>query len=168
MTAGKSDPLRALSDPLRMSLFELIKESSKTTPELAEILNENRINLYHHLEVLEKAGLIKSSYENSRAKLYSIQQTQPEIVQQKQATTIRRKQTRSPTKNSTATLILSPPKDSELYEEFKQQIVQAAKLVGVSIDEKMEILQVHINAENQKIHLSKRRRSTSLAKKKSK
>ena len=58
--------LSALSHPLRVSIFELIQKGAKTTIELEKILKENRVNLYHHLNVLEKVGLIDSYFEDDR------------------------------------------------------------------------------------------------------
>jgi len=50
--------LRALAHPLRLRLFELFVEKPRTTMQVAEILGEPPTRLYHHVNALQKAGLL--------------------------------------------------------------------------------------------------------------
>jgi len=45
-----------------------LKNKSQTTLDLEESLNESRYNLYHHLEVLEKQGIIQQEKEGKLKK----------------------------------------------------------------------------------------------------
>lgn len=57
LTISDVDTLRALSDPLRMRLVELLIEP-RAAKELAPQLNIPQTRLYYHLGLLEKHGLI--------------------------------------------------------------------------------------------------------------
>jgi DNA-binding transcriptional ArsR family regulator len=57
LTISDVDALRALSDPLRMRLVELLIEP-RAAKELAALLNIPQTRLYYHLGLLEKHGLI--------------------------------------------------------------------------------------------------------------
>jgi len=75
--------MSALNHPVRSSLYNLIQQGMETIQEMAELLGENRINLYHHLSSLEKAGLVASRFNNNRIKIYQIvNQTITQPVQQ--------------------------------------------------------------------------------------
>ena len=51
--------LRALAHPLRLRLFELFAEKPRTTMQVAQLLGEPPTRLYHHVNALEKAGLLR-------------------------------------------------------------------------------------------------------------
>ena len=51
--------LRAFAHPLRLRLFELFVEKPRTTMQVAEILGEPPTRLYHHVNALQKAGLLR-------------------------------------------------------------------------------------------------------------
>ena len=51
--------LRALAHPLRLKLFELFAEAPRTTMQVAAILGEPPTRLYHHVNALEKSGLLR-------------------------------------------------------------------------------------------------------------
>ena len=51
--------LRAFAHPLRLRLFELFAEKARTTMQVAEILGEPPTRLYHHVNALQKSGLLK-------------------------------------------------------------------------------------------------------------
>ena len=53
------DQVKAISDPLRIRILELLSQKPLTTKQAAEIIHENVNKLYHHVETLEKAGLIE-------------------------------------------------------------------------------------------------------------
>ena len=51
--------VRALADPLRMRVLECLTEEVLTTKQVADRLRLPPTRLYHHVGVLEKAGLIQ-------------------------------------------------------------------------------------------------------------
>lgn len=50
---------RALADPLRIRLFELLAVQPRSARELAELIGRQPNRLYHHLAQLESGGLIE-------------------------------------------------------------------------------------------------------------
>lgn len=55
------ETLVAIGHPTRKRILEVLaKRKQISTPELEKEANESRYNLYHHLEVLKKAGLVDS------------------------------------------------------------------------------------------------------------
>lgn len=55
---GLADTFKALSDPQRRQILELLKEGSMTAGELAEKLNITPAALSYHLKLLKKAELV--------------------------------------------------------------------------------------------------------------
>jgi DNA-binding transcriptional ArsR family regulator len=53
------EELKALSDPLRIRLIEAFADQPMTTRQVARLLGEKPTRLYHHVEALEKLGLLK-------------------------------------------------------------------------------------------------------------
>lgn len=51
--------LKALSDPFRQRILEGFSAKPATTKQVAERLGEKPTKLYHHVEILEQAGLVK-------------------------------------------------------------------------------------------------------------
>jgi DNA-binding transcriptional ArsR family regulator len=51
--------IRAIADPLRIRILDVLCHNSMTTKQVAEFLGENVNKLYHHVDTLEAAGLIK-------------------------------------------------------------------------------------------------------------
>ena len=51
--------LRAFAHPLRLRLFELFVEKPRTTMQVAGILGEPPTRLYHHVNALQKSGLLR-------------------------------------------------------------------------------------------------------------
>lgn len=58
MTLSDLDQLRVLADPLRVRILEALGEE-RTTKQVAERIGEKPTKLYHHVEALEKVGLIR-------------------------------------------------------------------------------------------------------------
>lgn len=57
------DQVKALSHPLRMRIIEKLAASEPmTTKQVAEALEEKPTRLYHHVDLLEKAGLIRLTH----------------------------------------------------------------------------------------------------------
>ena len=59
LTIRDPEQLKALADPLRIQILESICEEPKTTKQIADQLGENPTRLYHHVDTLEKAALIR-------------------------------------------------------------------------------------------------------------
>ena len=53
------EQVRAVADPLRQRILEMLIEASLTTKQVAQQLKEQPTRLYHHVDILEAAGLIK-------------------------------------------------------------------------------------------------------------
>jgi DNA-binding transcriptional ArsR family regulator len=54
-----ADQLKAIADPLRRRLLEIFASEPMTTKQAAGLLNEKPTRLYHHVDLLEKTGLIE-------------------------------------------------------------------------------------------------------------
>jgi DNA-binding transcriptional ArsR family regulator len=62
MVIGDVEQLKAISDPLRLRIIELMGEApvrAWTAKELAERLGTKQTKLYHHLALLEERGFIR-------------------------------------------------------------------------------------------------------------
>ncbi len=51
--------IKLLADPLRVRILELLAKGEMTTKQVAEELGEKPTKLYHHVEALEKAELVR-------------------------------------------------------------------------------------------------------------
>lgn len=58
LTVAELEQIRILADPLRLRMLEAFGEE-RTTKQVAELLGEKPTRLYHHVEALERAGLIE-------------------------------------------------------------------------------------------------------------
>lgn len=56
-----SETLKAISDPVRRNILELLKEDKKSAGELASEFNLSGATVSYHLTQLKKAGLILES-----------------------------------------------------------------------------------------------------------
>ena len=60
-----SDTLKAISDPVRRDILEMLKKEKKTAGEIAEKFNLTGATVSYHLSQLKKANLIiESKYKN--------------------------------------------------------------------------------------------------------
>lgn len=59
LTLKNLDQVRVLADSLRVRILEAYGQEARTTKQLAKILGEKPSKLYHHVEALEKVGLIR-------------------------------------------------------------------------------------------------------------
>jgi DNA-binding transcriptional ArsR family regulator len=53
------EQLRAVSHPLRIALFRLLREREQTVKELCDELGESSTRLYYHVSELERVGLVR-------------------------------------------------------------------------------------------------------------
>ena len=56
-----SETLKAISDPVRRNILEMLKEEKKSAGELASEFNLSGATVSYHLTQLKKAGLILES-----------------------------------------------------------------------------------------------------------
>lgn len=62
---GMSDTLKAISDPVRRDILEMLKQGKKSAGEIAEKFNLTGATVSYHLSQLKKADLItESKYKN--------------------------------------------------------------------------------------------------------
>ncbi|MBO5476761.1 MAG: winged helix-turn-helix transcriptional regulator [Clostridia bacterium] len=62
---GMSETLKAISDPIRRDILNMLKDGKKTAGEIAEKFELTGATISYHLSLLKKAGLIvESKYKN--------------------------------------------------------------------------------------------------------
>ena len=60
--------VKAATHPVRREILKSLKKGPQSTVDLEQELQESRYNLYHHLEVLSSAGLVKENASKSGGK----------------------------------------------------------------------------------------------------
>ena len=60
--------VKAATHPVRREILKSLKKGPQSTVDLEGELKESRYNLYHHLDVLSSAGLVKESLSKSGGK----------------------------------------------------------------------------------------------------
>jgi len=58
-TLNRLEQLKALSDTLRLRVLETFARQTLTTKKVAALLGESATKLYHHVQILEEAGLVR-------------------------------------------------------------------------------------------------------------
>ncbi len=71
-----ADELRALADPLRARIVELLAEEQLCTCQLAELTGAGQTNLSNHLRVLREAGVVDAE----PAGRYTYYRLRPEVL----------------------------------------------------------------------------------------
>ena len=61
--------VKAATHPVRREILKSLKKGPQSTVDLEGELKESRYNLYHHLDVLSSAGLVKESSSKSGGKI---------------------------------------------------------------------------------------------------
>jgi len=62
---GISETLKAISDPVRRDILEMLKEDKKSAGEIAEKFNLTNATVSYHLSQLKKADLVgETKYKN--------------------------------------------------------------------------------------------------------
>src|SRR5262245_16404794 len=59
LTLSDLEQIRVLADPLRLRILEELCTEERTTKQVAQRLGEKPTKLYHHVEALERVGLIR-------------------------------------------------------------------------------------------------------------
>ncbi|MCG8373070.1 MAG: autorepressor SdpR family transcription factor [Balneolales bacterium] len=65
---------KALNDPTRRQILDLLKEEDLTAGEIAEAFEISKPSISHHLDLLKQAGLV-STERNGQFILYSLDTT---------------------------------------------------------------------------------------------
>ena len=68
------DGFKALSDPTRRRILELLGDRDMTAGEIGEHFPQNKATLSHHLEILREAGLVEAERQGRRV-LYRLDTT---------------------------------------------------------------------------------------------
>jgi len=148
----------AFDNPIRVKLLELISEGVCTVNDLAEVIGINRINLYHHLNTLEKEGVIEGSFKGSRIKTYR-------LVDESTVT-----ETNSPSigNNLMSERITIIPNESNREEITK--LVGKIVTVGGGIppESSSVVIQVDVMFESKNVNIAQRKKATQFLSKKSK
>lgn len=143
--------LAALSHPLRVSMYELIQKGAKTTIELEQILNENRVNLYHHLNVLEKAGLIESYFGQDRLKKFKMKE---EKVSQKTKLELNiSDENVSANMTETNSVVVIPTAKNQ--KKFNSKVKELLELSGTTFDKSIYIQQVQVIYQHKRVSEAK-------------
>jgi DNA-binding transcriptional ArsR family regulator len=58
-TMTSLEQIKVVADPLRVSILEELVLEARTTKQVAELLGEKPTRLYHHMDALAEAGLIR-------------------------------------------------------------------------------------------------------------
>lgn len=56
-----AEKLKALGEPVRVRIIDLLRDGEKAVSEIAENLGEEVVNISHHLGILYHAGLVDKS-----------------------------------------------------------------------------------------------------------
>ncbi|MFV2015364.1 MAG: winged helix-turn-helix domain-containing protein [Candidatus Heimdallarchaeota archaeon] len=139
--------LAALSHPLRVSIYELIQKGAKTTIELEKILNENRVNLYHHLNVLEKAGLIASYFGQDRLKKFKMKNEQVSHKGKLKLNISEENMVANLTE--THSVVVFP--NEKNFKKFNSKVKELLELSGRTFDKSIYIQQVQVVYQHKKV-----------------
>ncbi len=66
-----ADLLQALAEPSRIRIIDLLRAGSKNVTEICRLMQEEIVNVSHHLSVLREAGLVEQR-KDGRFKIYSL------------------------------------------------------------------------------------------------
>jgi DNA-binding MarR family transcriptional regulator len=135
----------ALSHPMRQTLYDLIRRGITTVPELAEILNENRINLYHHLKVLEDQGFISSYFGQDRTKQYKIHLAESKKIK---IPIFKKEMNLSKLINEKESIILNPPENQDESIKFREKVKELLAFNEIGLPDTMDINNVIITIES--------------------
>jgi DNA-binding transcriptional ArsR family regulator len=78
--AYMSDVVKAAAHPTRQAILKALEKAPRTTMELERETGENRYHLYHHLSVLESAGLVLSRVAGKAKEFSLLKPKRPEAV----------------------------------------------------------------------------------------
>lgn len=68
-----ADQLKALSEPLRLRIIDILRHGPMTVGDIAEFLETELVTVSHHLKILKHAGLVEAE-RDGRFIVYSLRQ----------------------------------------------------------------------------------------------
>ena len=66
-----ADQLKALSEPIRLRIIDVLRNGEMTVGDIAEVLESELVTVSHHLKILKTAGLVEFQ-RNGRFMVYSL------------------------------------------------------------------------------------------------
>jgi len=75
-----SEVVKAAGHPTRQAILKALEKEPRTTVELEESTGENRYHLYHHLSVLEGAGMLASRVTGKAKEYTLLKPDRPEAI----------------------------------------------------------------------------------------
>ncbi|MGB8453288.1 MAG: autorepressor SdpR family transcription factor [Anaerocolumna sp.] len=69
-----NDAFKALADPTRRKILELLSENDRNAGEIADYFNISKPSISHHLSILKNAGLISDERQGQNI-MYSLNTT---------------------------------------------------------------------------------------------
>jgi DNA-binding transcriptional ArsR family regulator len=66
-----ADQLKALSEPIRLRIIDLLRGGERTVGDIAEFLETELVTVSHHLKILKQAGLVEVK-RDGRFMVYSL------------------------------------------------------------------------------------------------
>lgn len=70
-----AEKLKALAEPMRVRIIDLLRDGEKTVSEIAEALDAEIVNISHHLGILYHAGLV----EKTRQGRFMVYRLHPDV-----------------------------------------------------------------------------------------
>ena len=53
-----AEKLKALSEPIRLRIVDLLREGPRTVGDISQLLDQELVNVSHHLRILYQAGIL--------------------------------------------------------------------------------------------------------------
>ena len=72
-----ADQLKALSEPIRLRIIDILRHGEMTVGDIAEFLETEMVTVSHHLKILRHAGLVEVK-RDGRFMVYSLR---PDLLQ---------------------------------------------------------------------------------------
>ena len=66
-----ADQLKALSEPIRLRIIDILRHGEMTVGDIAEFLETEMVTVSHHLKILKHAGLVEVK-RDGRFMVYSL------------------------------------------------------------------------------------------------
>lgn len=166
-----SGMMTVLNHPMRIALYDLIREGAKSAPEMAAILDENRVNLYHHLGKLEKEGLIEGYYSDDRVKKFRlVLPSEKTDVNPENYTNIQAREGEEDRENlaTSNVIMIAPPSDRRTLRKFKKNVKSILETSKYNLSDDLEIIQVQVILQPKDIAEKKQKKIEEILKKEGK
>lgn len=71
-----AEKLRALAEPIRLKIVDVLREGERSVGEISELLDQEIANVSHHLKILYEAGIL----EKSRCGRFIVYRLHPDVA----------------------------------------------------------------------------------------